>query len=516
MQFKVFSVRFAFATLVFASLHARVCANAACWTGSFTYELCCDKRRGPQGFQACWTGPPFTYSFCCEATEDLPAEALSPGSCLGLPSAIGPTSGEWAAVLLGTSASHSGETRDTWTSRLGLLHRILESNSLHEAFADCPDGATKLLFDAFRASYWLQGVESARGILHGIHTAVWNGVLPAQLPLAALVDVLQGFIGDWPVETSAGKAPVLARRDQMASAVLDAGEGEPDAELSWWAHLPGGAPVARSANELMLGSLFESTLDSFRATVLEGQGGLGPLAPPNDTASIRLSEAFVVAAFCRLFGVGAILESGVHHGFSTEIWARWLGSDAGHVRVVAADTSLHPAALQRLGQFPSIALEEGDGRSLLPDALQRLAADNSSRAVAAVVDGPKRERALELACRLLSDQSRLVRFAAIHDARHWKHGPRRAAWRRYGLRPLFFSDEPWFLRRFAAVLEQSAGSSSCAAARPRSAALACAARQTWRKAFSPPGGAGVMAVVELRPMRKRKEGRPSCMLPKRL
>ncbi|CAK9110008.1 unnamed protein product [Durusdinium trenchii] len=41
--------------------------NPYCWSGSFTYELCCDPMKGPQGEAECWDET-FTYAFCCNET----------------------------------------------------------------------------------------------------------------------------------------------------------------------------------------------------------------------------------------------------------------------------------------------------------------------------------------------------------------------------------------------------------------------------------------------------------------
>ena len=50
--------------------------QAACWSGAFTAERCCDvKRHGPGGDSTCWSPPDYTFVSCCGEAAPAPTAA---------------------------------------------------------------------------------------------------------------------------------------------------------------------------------------------------------------------------------------------------------------------------------------------------------------------------------------------------------------------------------------------------------------------------------------------------------
>eukprot|EP00933_Yihiella_yeosuensis_P033443 TRINITY_DN27147_c0_g1_i1.p1 TRINITY_DN27147_c0_g1~~TRINITY_DN27147_c0_g1_i1.p1 ORF type:complete len:427 (+),score=70.05 TRINITY_DN27147_c0_g1_i1:356-1636(+) len=381
------------------------------------------------------------------------------------------------------------------------------------------------------APFFLEGPEAAQEILYGLHRVVGpsqgsHHMLPTGITLSNLISVLQGFIGDWP---AAAPEAAVARTELLADAVAAAEvDDSKEAERKeWWSSLDRGSQEleAIGSEAILQQRLIDDVLNGpFKERLLNApQGGLS--TSPGGRSSLRLSEVLAVAAFAHAFRVDAILESGVYHGFSTELWIRWLSGAGGLERVVAVDKHIYPEAQKRLAPHfenaSKVELLEGDGVEVLPHALDRLAKDGA-RAVAAVIDGPKHEKALRLAYELLSGHEHLVRFAAIHDARGFKRGPRASAWRQYGLRPLLFTDEAWFLRNFGWLDRKNSKASrttgsdegdikaseiadKCSSETPSGTpSLVCAIRSVNRRAFAPPGGEGTLVIVELLKSHRRK------------
>lgn len=125
---------------------------------------------------------------------------------------------------------------------------------------------------------------------------------------------------------------------------------------------------------------------------------------------IALWEAW---AFCeRAADCDMVVESGVAYGRSTEILAKAFPSK----RIASIDdaklygTELFDAVSKRLLKYPNVFLWRGDSMAFLPEFVRWC--DNLK--IAALIDGPKGEKAAKLADALLSYPH--VKFVAIHDA----------------------------------------------------------------------------------------------------
>lgn len=356
--------------------------NPACWYKELNYETCCPPNMSG-GNQICWqVGPHLTYTRCCE--KSLGCEVFFSRE-------------EWDAILL-TADLHS----EAMSERRGFFIRRFEqlynnAAAYRQVAHHCPEGLLALCFHALRAFYNTKGGMAMAS--HALrHLFTMERRVEMVLPMNMFLHILHAYTVDFPE----------SRRDLVARNV----GRQPWSVLERY-HAKHFAEVRPLYDQ--------RTSQLERPPVTAGFKG---------SHSVDLSEAFPVVAFCALFGVQVVLESGVHEGFSTEIWARW------GVRVVAMDLRLLDSARKRLQPFgEAVKLLEANAVEALPEQAARL-----TEAAAVVIDGPKREAALRLARDALG-RSTHVKFAAVHDMRHFKHT---SAFAEHGLEPFFFSNDEWF------------------------------------------------------------------------
>uniref|UniRef100_A0A7S4V9N6 Catechol O-methyltransferase n=1 Tax=Alexandrium monilatum TaxID=311494 RepID=A0A7S4V9N6_9DINO len=323
---------------------------------------------------------------------------------------------EWAAALhfLNGSGGPSAGDFDAWSQVWAPLAQAAASD-LQGSLEACAEGTVAALAHA------LPALDAARGdalslelvkYLH--HHLSGGGAAPAPAPASAARP--WGWQRHWLAAVASLLRFVYAK---WVNVPQDAPRGD-----------GGGAdPVAVAVAPGVLtrhhGLLFRAHLDEFV------RSGVYDLDIAEN--SVLFSEAFAFAAFCRLHGVGAVLESGVYRGFSTEVWSLFAEE------VVAVDlfpgAEVLEAARQRLRRRANVRLVRGDGKAELP----RLLEERSGARVAVFIDGPKGELAIRLALKLRGYPQ--VAFVAMHDM-----APYRGALRAHGA--YFFTDEPWFQREY--------------------------------------------------------------------
>ncbi|CAE8736248.1 unnamed protein product [Polarella glacialis] len=373
--------------LVFASGQG----NVVCWTQGFSYSLCCPEG-APDGNPECWrSGPPYSHDFCCKAQA----------SCSTVF-----TRQEWDKLLLlaDLDVQSPAVNRDFV---LSLYDRLATDPLAETIFDNCPEGSLTLLFHAVRAFYHKGDFSKANSLLQSLFRTNSEQGAQVQLPMNMFINLLHSYTVDFPE----------IRRDLVAP------------------HHPGQPP--RSVLEQYQLRHFASVYPAFEQKIL--QGYLGGQAPEFKfwNPEMMRSEAFSVIAFCDLFGVSTIFESGVWDGWSASLWASW------GARVVAVDMELRPAAGQRLEAFGSqVELLQGDGNKILAERVSGLVED-----VAVVIDGPKGVEALRMA-RTLLVASKHVKFVAVHDARHWKGSPEIEE---HGLQAFFYSNDAWFVNAYGSL-----------------------------------------------------------------
>ena len=128
------------------------------------------------------------------------------------------------------------------------------------------------------------------------------------------------------------------------------------------------------------------------------------------------SEAFIFVSFCRHYDIDIVLESGTCLGSSTEMIASSLNNvqlytfdteqEAGNRRIGKA---MYEEVRNKLNKLNNITASVGNGCAKLPELIR----NNPNKKIAALIDGPKDERANELARECLRSEN--VKFVAIHD-----------------------------------------------------------------------------------------------------
>jgi len=156
---------------------------------------------------------------------------------------------------------------------------------------------------------------------------------------------------------------------------------------------------------------------------------------PWQKRSILMSEAFAFCGVGDLFDIDIVLESGIWLGRSTEIFACFFAPK----RVVAIDTNLKRAAVERLEKYDNLTLIQGDG----PSYIRRILKDSEIKRAGIFIDGPKEGRAVDCAEVFLAYKN--VPFVAVHDAHKSKVKRMLVNMKR----PLFFTCEKWFLERYS-------------------------------------------------------------------
>lgn len=121
------------------------------------------------------------------------------------------------------------------------------------------------------------------------------------------------------------------------------------------------------------------------------------------------SEMFIFATQAKHWKIDHIVESGVGYGGSTSYLIKLFPN----IKISCVDNDRYrqfdrvKILLKR--QTPNIELFKGESVKLLP----RIVRKSRAKRIAVLIDGPKRQRAVELANHLKRD--RRVRFVAVHD-----------------------------------------------------------------------------------------------------
>jgi hypothetical protein len=129
------------------------------------------------------------------------------------------------------------------------------------------------------------------------------------------------------------------------------------------------------------------------------------LPVPWEPRSILLSEGFAFCAMCDLFGVTAVVESGVCNARSTVMWARYLQGKP----LVGIDWKFTHEAYQKLQHFANVSLVQADATNTLLPEVRKL----DEHSVGIFIDGPKGEAAVELAAECVRLDN--VAFVGVHD-----------------------------------------------------------------------------------------------------
>lgn len=153
------------------------------------------------------------------------------------------------------------------------------------------------------------------------------------------------------------------------------------------------------------------------------------------------SEALLIIAVAKHFGVKSIIESGRARGHSTNLLAKYFQSTP-EIRILSIDLDNHSQdakySEKYLQKFNNLTLIYGDSFEVIPKSI--------CGDCIIFIDGPKGEDALELCSNLLLDSR--VKAVLIHDL-HKNVFPRDIAELIYT--STFFSDDEDFVKAFKAL-----------------------------------------------------------------
>src|SRR3990167_5845068 len=114
------------------------------------------------------------------------------------------------------------------------------------------------------------------------------------------------------------------------------------------------------------------------------------------SCGMQKSELFAFCALCKQYNISLVLESGIAHGFSTEIihtvtGLPIIGVDNGYF----VENGINPfdQTRIRLSKFKDITLIKGDGS----EAIIELVIKHKDKKIAVLIDGPKGYYAAALA-----------------------------------------------------------------------------------------------------------------------
>lgn len=118
-------------------------------------------------------------------------------------------------------------------------------------------------------------------------------------------------------------------------------------------------------------------------------------------------ESFCFCVLCEMLGVDVIIESGLCHGASTQMFAKYfLGTS---MEIYTIDLEVMDETKKALEEYPNIKdILAGDGASIVPEVISSV---EKSKKIAVFIDGPKSEEQLELAKAVIND----VEFVGLHD-----------------------------------------------------------------------------------------------------
>eukprot|EP00931_Biecheleriopsis_adriatica_P049317 TRINITY_DN28529_c0_g1_i2.p1 TRINITY_DN28529_c0_g1~~TRINITY_DN28529_c0_g1_i2.p1 ORF type:complete len:495 (-),score=97.41 TRINITY_DN28529_c0_g1_i2:24-1508(-) len=240
-------------------------------------------------------------------------------------------------------------------------------------------------------------------------------------------------------------------------------------EMALLAEMRGGKDTSDLSEPpaLALGRKFRETLASRLDRLLPQALAAGPSPLAAVQGSVLPSEAFLFHTLADLENVKTIVESGVGRGGSTRAACAWAGAAHGR-KVLAlerAKLSEDVAAELLAACGESLELRAGDAFGALDLALHYAGAagtgpaGENSTPVALLLDGPKGR----VAVRLAEDAMRRfpgIRVAAVHDVPRLDPRYRDEEGRHLTRVAMedspcmqVFSDEPWFVARFARQLD---------------------------------------------------------------
>ena len=170
---------------------------------------------------------------------------------------------------------------------------------------------------------------------------------------------------------------------------------------------------------------------------------------PNQKLSkgILNSEGFAFCALADYYNISLILESGVANGGSTIIWCKYFPSDC-WVKICGFDISLPEAALSLSNKYTNLQLVEVDSTKIFRILLHCTPQER----VAIFIDGPKGERAVDLA--KYCYQFPQVKMISIHDMYRAHYGQPLAGrlalqqWIDKENLQSFYTDKPWFYEAY--------------------------------------------------------------------
>ena len=117
-------------------------------------------------------------------------------------------------------------------------------------------------------------------------------------------------------------------------------------------------------------------------------------------------ESFCFCVLCELYSIDIIIESGLYHGVSTEIFAKYfLDKD---IKIYTIDIEVMESTRKRLQKYSNIEMISGNGCIVVPDIISSIDKDKK---IAIFIDGPKHALQLALAKSIIND----VEFIGLHD-----------------------------------------------------------------------------------------------------
>lgn len=127
---------------------------------------------------------------------------------------------------------------------------------------------------------------------------------------------------------------------------------------------------------------------------------------------IFFSEGLAFCAYCELYDIKTIVESGVRNGVSTEIWANYFRDE---VQIFCVDLEVHKEDVSNaksiFTKYKNINYFTGNGLQAVPTMVNYYPIKDTNTAV--LLDGPKEWGALEIATKIFP--LNYIKFAAIHD-----------------------------------------------------------------------------------------------------
>ena len=120
---------------------------------------------------------------------------------------------------------------------------------------------------------------------------------------------------------------------------------------------------------------------------------------------ILASEGFAFCAFCKLYNIDMIIESGVYNGQSTLIWSKFFRD----ISIIAIDAELKTSTLEKFELNENVIFYNGNARNYLPRRIK----ENPEKRIAVFIDGPKGLTAIKLAKKCFAFDN--VFMVGVHD-----------------------------------------------------------------------------------------------------